>query len=259
VESGGPWTFASLAALQAFIAEARQRDELWLAELETGANSLSHAESWQRAFIARDIFLDSFGDSFDLQRACALRQQLSADNPFSALAQTLTSALRRPAQGVLWEGVSGRFLAGLADQLSAHDQQILRVYTEDLEALGFARLCDLVWEPGGDVFMRVLVFPQASAYAAILLGMVHQVGEFESVFANDTHVTTTQLPKQTHRDEPPQRLYSHPDLNLAELWQAHQQHVALEGQRMQSPLVAVTPDRDTFLAAFDARLARPFR
>lgn len=253
VDVGGVWECASTEALAQFIQQARQRDELWLDELETTATTLSHAQDWQRAFIARDLWLDTFDDAFDRVQARALRQQLSDDAPLIPVL-----GWQRPTQGVLWDGVSGRFLAGLPDQLPHSEQQALRIYTADFAALGFAFLCDLVWEPGSDVFMRVFVNPEALAYGAILLGVTQQICEFETVFPHDMHLTSTQLPAQSDREEPPQRVYSHPDLNLAELWQAHQEHVAFEELCTQFTPVAVTPEQGVFLEAFDRRLVRQF-
>ena len=134
----------------------------------------------------------------------------------------------------------------------ATHKQALALATTELQQLQFQLLSNFVWEPGGDVFMRVFRHVQEPAYAAILLSLFGCFTEFESYFEGGATLTTSPLEDLPHQPEKQIFKYSHPDTLPADLWQAHLQHVKAFGQILK-PTAATLK---AFLAELDPLLKR---
>jgi len=168
------------------------------------------------------------------------------------LGRQLTQLIQKPHTGeVLLQGESGVFWQGVARDLTERQRQALNLAMAELQSLQFQLLGDCVWEPGGDVFLRVFKHAQEPAYAGILLHLFGCVTEFASCFASGAVLMTSPLDDAQHQPDKLVFKYSYPDALPADLWQAHVQHVSAFEQPLQplaATLAAFLPQLDQLLA-----------
>jgi hypothetical protein len=237
-DQGGRWTFPDPAAAQAFVDKARAIGEFYSAALtQEGLDIwLDHSDpndGWaERHFVARQIFLEGFGEVWDLSVSRTLYLDTEEDpDTWQQLGRQLRQAIQKPHTGeVLLQGKSGTFWQGAAQGLTGGQQQALHLATAELQHLQFQILGDCVWEPGGDVFMRVFKHVQQPAYAVVLLSFFGCFTEFASYFEGGATLTTSPLGNLHHQPEKQVFKYSHADTLPADLWQVHLQHVSAFGR-----------------------------
>ena len=168
------------------------------------------------------------------------------------LGRQLIQAIQKPRTGdVLLQGESGVFWQGVARDLTASQRQALDLATAELQALEFQQLGDCVWEPGGDVFLRVFKHAEHAAYAGILLHLFGCVTEFASYFASGAVLMTSPIDDAQHQPDKLVFKYSYPDALPADLWQAHVQHVSA----FDEPLKPLAASLEAFLPQLDQLLA----
>ena len=256
---GGRWTFPDASAAETFVAKAQTIGEVYSETLvwegpDIWLDRQDPEDGWiERHFVARQIFLDYFGPPWDLSVSRPLYLD-TADAPDSwrQLGRQLTQLIQKPHTGdVLLRGESGIFWLGAAQDLTERQQQALDLATAELQALQFQLLGDCVWEPGGDVFLRVFKHTQQPTYAGVLLGLFDCVTEFASYFISGAVLMTSPLDDAQHQPEQQVFKYSHPGILPADLWHAHLQHVSAFDQPLAPPaetLAAFLPQLDQLLA-----------
>lgn len=252
VEQGGIWEFDSQQHFDDFLEMARQRDDYWLSDIRKSSLGIELKDEADRAFAARSLFRQDFGDVWNLQQAQALEaEDLEAGGLFQGAIDQVLKAIRKPhTDEVLLDGDSGIFMRGDVTGLSANQQENLRILTQAFQQLDYRYLGDLVWLPGGDVLMRVL--SDAHSHAAIMLTMHGIHFEIQTVFSDGSALLSSTVPELC--DEPRLQLlrFSLPDASPSELVTFHQANIRRSGKEAQ----AATADWNAFLKQLDQQLKR---
>lgn len=258
VRRGGCWTVATPEEAAALRLDAQKEHCIEGKDITWHPQAIEVAEYHQRAFLARRFFRRHFADCWDLQQSLALDATCDqAIGQLKNLGQLLTARLAKPkTTDILFEGRSGRFWRADPTALPAHQQQLLEEYTSYFGEQGFLPLVEIVWEPGSDVLLKILVNSRIAAYGAIMLGLAGLHLECISYLENGAILTTTSVPDL--KDYPEEQIYRFylPGLTLVHQVAAHQKHCSDFCEQYQTSISPVSENISEILLKVDHSLLR---
>lgn len=260
VESGGPWQFPA-SARDIITALAKQESLRMPRDYQMTEHDLTVPEFYHRAFFARGWFRHDFGDCWDFGPPSSAQAGLEAGvEALMQLGCHLTSGLAKPHTNQrLLDGKSGSFWQADVAKMPPLQQERLDEYISYFVAQGFRPLVTLVWEPGEDVLLQVLVAPEQQAYGAVLLPFWGLEVECVSYFNNGAILTTTTVAERQNYEPEQLYRYSCPTASVPQLVNKHQAHLQQFKTQHQVELLPHPEDVTLCLARIDNALTRQLR
>jgi hypothetical protein len=210
---------------------------------------------WQRDALALLLFRQRFRHVWNVEEGEGIdRENHEEWLELSALPNGMITVPHSGA--VVHEGLTGKFFETDTDAYATRIDKSCKAWDEQMRALGFEHLGDLVAAEIGHVAIRGYAAPDRTAYAALYVAENElPARDFYTVFNEGTSVTTTTLQHTLSLPRSRILVRSSTAMTAASLFQEH--HEAIERVEQHGPEpVAIVPTLEGLAQAIDEFLVR---